>query len=78
MASRSKIEKPADRAAIDSIVFDGQVEPLYSMIPSNMPYHEPVFQDAYGDHDCPAANALFTLLGYSLGLDVRELIARDR
>ena len=75
---RQAIAYSADRAAIDSIVFDGRGEPLYSMIPSNMPYHEPVFQDAYGDHDCPAANALFTLLGYSLGLDVRELIARDR
>jgi len=64
-AARQAIAYSVDRAAIDQTVFLGTVEPLYSMIPSNMPYQAPVFQTKYGaTKDCDAANQLLSGLGY--------------
>src|SRR3990170_2432182 len=75
---RQAIAYSVDRAQIDSVVFNGLVTPLYSMIPSNMPYHEPIFQTEYGDADCTSANALFAQLGFVVGLfEPREFVARD-
>jgi len=64
---RQAIAYSVDRAAIDQTVFSGIVEPLYSMVPANMPYQSPVFQDRYGGSpDCGEANVLFAELGYSI------------
>lgn len=78
---RQAIAYSVDRQAIDRDVFAGNVEPLYSLVPSGFPfsaaYAKPVFQTAYGDHNCAAANALWSQLGYSLGFAQVELIAKD-
>ena len=70
-----------DRQAIDRDVFDGNVEPLYSLIPPGFPfsapYSQPVFQPKYGDHNCPAANTVWSALGFAAGFGFRELVARD-
>jgi peptide/nickel transport system substrate-binding protein len=75
---RQAIAYSVDRTDIDSIVWNGLVEPLYSMIPSNMPYSDPVFQSVYGDGNCSAANGLLAQLGYAVGLQPSDLVARDR
>jgi len=75
---RQAIAYSVDRARIDSVVFNGQVEPLYSMIPPSMPYHSPVFQSRYGDHNCDAANALLEPILTAQGaLEPASIIARD-
>lgn len=62
---RQAVAYSVDRAAIDQIVFLGTVEPLYSMIPSNMPFQSPVFQTRYGAaQDCDSANQLLAELGF--------------
>ncbi|OGS49436.1 MAG: hypothetical protein A3K68_04130 [Euryarchaeota archaeon RBG_16_68_13] len=78
---RKAIAYSVDRQAIDRDVFDGNVEPLYSLVPSGFPftepYYEPVFQTMYGDHNCASANALWTELGFATSFGPQELIARD-
>lgn len=75
---RQAIAYSVDRAAIDNVVFNGQVVPLYSMLPPEMPYHSPVFQTKYGAvPNCAQANALLSAAGFFVGLGARELIARD-
>ncbi len=76
---RQAIAYSVDRAAISQLVFLGTATPLYSMVPPEMPFSTPVFQTSYGDANCPAANALLSQLGYSVGLH-GELVAsaRDR
>jgi ABC-type transport system substrate-binding protein len=78
---RQAIAYSIDRQAIARDVFGGNVQPLYSLVPSGFPfsasYAKPVFQTAYGDNNCAAANALWTKLGYSLGFAEVELIAKD-
>jgi peptide/nickel transport system substrate-binding protein len=75
---RRALAYSVDRADVDSIVFNNLVEPLYSMLPPNMPFSDAVFQTEYGSTpDCPAANALLAQLGYAVSVH-RELIARDR
>jgi ABC-type transport system substrate-binding protein len=78
---RRAIAYSVDRQAIDNTVFDGNVDPLYSLVPSGFPfsapYSVPVFQTGYGDAKCPEANALWAQLGYAAGFAARDLIARD-
>jgi len=74
---RQAIAYSVDRARIDSVVFNGFTDPLYSMIPPNMPFSQPVFQTEYGSEpNCTQANALFTQLGYVI-VWTRAHIARD-
>jgi len=75
---RQAIAYSVDRAEVDSLVFASTVEPLYSMIPSNMPYTDPVFNTVYGGlQNCTSANNLLTQLGFSIRLS-GIWIARDR
>ncbi len=74
---RQAIAFSVDRASIASTVFNNQVTPLYSMVPPQMPYSSPVFQSAYGDHNCNSANNLLTQLGYAVGVGPTLFIARD-
>ncbi len=76
---RQAIAYSIDRSAINSLVFLGQVSPLYSMIPAELPYASPVFQSRYGDAQCASANALLSQVGYTIEV-TRELVAvaRDR
>ncbi len=75
--ARQALAYAVDRAAIDQTVFQGTVEPLWSMIPSNMPYYSPVFQTKYGGApNCASANALLAQIGYWIWLPT-IWIARD-
>jgi len=78
---RQALAYSVDRQAIDRDVFDGNVQPLYSLIPPGFPfsapYSQPVFQTKYGDHNCPSANAVWAGLGFAAGFSFRELVARD-
>ena len=73
---RRAIAYLVDRPLIDETVFKGLVEPLYSMVPSAMPYASPVFQSAYGDANVAAANSILSQLGYAVIFE-KEAIARD-
>lgn len=59
---RQAIAAIMDRSVLQSRVFQGQIEPLYSLIPSNLREEKPVFQ-AYNDVE--KARALLTSAGYS-------------
>ena len=73
---RKAIAYLVDRPLVRDTVFKGLVEPLYSMVPSSMPYSSPVFQSAYGDANLAAANSILSQLGYAV-IFQREAIARD-
>lgn len=78
---RQAIAYSVDRAVIDRDVFAGNVEPLYSLVPSGFafsaPHSKPVFQSAYGDARCASALALWTQLGFGASFGARDLVARD-
>lgn len=75
---RQAIAFSVNRAELDTLVFEGTVEPLYSMIPSNMPYQAPVFNTVYGGlPNCTSANNLLAQIGYVIHLS-GIWIARDR
>ncbi len=77
---RQAIAYSVDRQAIDRDVFNGNVEPLYSLVPPGFsfsaPHYQPVFQTEYGDHNCAAANNILSTLGFSMFV-FRDLVARD-
>jgi len=54
-----------DRPLINERVFQGQAEPLYSLIPASFDVAEPVFQEAYGDGNFELAEDLLTEAGFS-------------
>ncbi len=74
---RQAIAYSVDRAQIASTVFNNAVQPLYSMVPPSMPYSSPVYQPAYGDHNCASANSLLSQLGYATAMNPVVYIARD-
>ena len=77
--ARQAIAYSVDRAAVNQIVFLSTAAPLYSMVPPALPWAKPVFQSAYGDANCPAANTLFSQLGFAVNLHGElAAIARDR
>jgi peptide/nickel transport system substrate-binding protein len=53
-----------DRPLLQQRVFQGQIEPLYSLIPATLNEQKPVFQE-YGDRNAAIAKALLTKAGYS-------------
>ena len=61
---RQAIAAMIDRPLLESRVFQGQIEPLYSLIPSNLREQKPVFRD-YGDRNIEKARTLLTQAGYS-------------
>ncbi len=73
---RRAIAYLVDRPLIDSQVFQGLVEPLYSMIPPNMPFAKPVFQTTYGNANVAAADGILSQLGYAILFRQHE-IARE-
>ncbi|ASC71471.1 Glutathione-binding protein GsiB [Halomicronema hongdechloris C2206] len=54
-----------DRPLINQRVFQGQAEPLYSLIPTSFEVYEPVFEDAYGDGNFDLAEELLRDAGFS-------------
>lgn len=62
---RKAIAAMIDRNLINERAFQGQAEPLYSIIPSSFDAHKPVFKTAYGDGDFEKARGFLTAAGYS-------------
>jgi peptide/nickel transport system substrate-binding protein len=46
-------------------IYRGQVEPVYSLIPTNFDSYKPVFKDAYGDGNVEKVKQLLTKAGFS-------------
>jgi peptide/nickel transport system substrate-binding protein len=65
LEARQAVAAMVDRNLINERVFQGQAEPLYSMIPPTFDVSEPVFKDAYGDGDYAKARELLTKGGFS-------------
>jgi peptide/nickel transport system substrate-binding protein len=62
---RQAIAAMMDRPLLQERVFQGQIDPLYSLIPRNFPEQKPVFQTLYGDRNVAKATALLQKAGYS-------------
>jgi peptide/nickel transport system substrate-binding protein len=64
VAVRQAVAAALDRSLITNTVFLGQVDPLYSMIPAGMAYHQDSFK-TYGDANVAQATTLLQSAGYS-------------
>lgn len=62
---RQAIAAMIDRNLINERVFQGQAEPLYSLIPTSFDIYQPVFKDAFGDGNFEKARQLLTAAGFS-------------
>ncbi|MBD0267275.1 MAG: peptide ABC transporter substrate-binding protein [Cyanobacteria bacterium Co-bin8] len=62
---RQAVAAMIDRNLINDRVFQGQAEPLYSLLPTSFDIYEPVFKEAYGDGDFAKARELLTAAGFS-------------
>jgi peptide/nickel transport system substrate-binding protein len=62
---RQAIAAMIDRPLLNERVFQGQAEPLYSLIPPSFDVAKPVFKDAFGDGNFAKAKTLLTEAGFS-------------
>jgi peptide/nickel transport system substrate-binding protein len=62
---RQAIAAIIDRPLIQDRVFRGQVEPLYSLVPTTFDSYKPVFKDKYGDGNVAKAQTSLQKAGYS-------------
>ena len=62
---RKAIAAMIDRNLINQRVFQGQADPLYSLIPTSFDIYQPVFKEAYGDGDFEQAKAFLAAAGFS-------------
>ncbi|MBE9138994.1 peptide ABC transporter substrate-binding protein [Nodosilinea sp. LEGE 07088] len=62
---RQAIAAMIDRPLINERVFQGQAEPLYSLIPASFDIAKPVFKEAYGDGNFAKAKTLLGEAGFS-------------
>ena len=62
---RQAIAAILDRPLLQSRIFLGQIDPLYSLIPTTLAEQKPVFKDQYGNSDSAKATAFLTKAGYS-------------
>jgi peptide/nickel transport system substrate-binding protein len=62
---RQAIAAMVDRPLLQERVFQGQAEPLYSLIPPSFDVAAPVFKQAYGDGNFDRAKTLLTEAGFS-------------
>ncbi|WP_421656889.1 ABC transporter substrate-binding protein [Leptothermofonsia sp. ETS-13] len=62
---RQAIAAVMDRPLVQERVFQGQIEPLYSLVPTTLDVQKPVFQEQYGDSNAAKARELLTKAGYS-------------
>ncbi|MBI4779726.1 MAG: peptide ABC transporter substrate-binding protein [Oscillatoriophycideae cyanobacterium NC_groundwater_1537_Pr4_S-0.65um_50_18] len=62
---RQAIAALIDRNLLNQRVFQGQAEPLYSLLPTTFPLYKPVFKDNYGDGQYDKAQQLLTEAGFS-------------
>jgi peptide/nickel transport system substrate-binding protein len=57
-AIRQSVAQVIDRQSIADNVYNGTVKPLYSMIPSSLPYATEAFKDKYGEPSTDAAKQI--------------------
>lgn len=62
---RQAIAALIDRNLLNQRVFQGQAEPLYSLLPTTFPIYKPIFKDKYGDGNYAKAQQLLTEAGFS-------------
>jgi peptide/nickel transport system substrate-binding protein len=62
---RQAIAAMVDRPLLNDRVFQGQAEPLYSLIPPSFEVAKPVFKEAFGDGNFAQAKTLLTEAGFS-------------
>ncbi len=62
---RQALAAVVDRPLLRDRVFSGQIDPLYSLVPTHMADQVPVFQSAYGDRNFDKAKALLQKAGFS-------------
>ena len=62
---RQAIAAMIDRPLLRDRVFQGQIEPLYSLIPATLAVQKPVFE-IYGDRNVSKATELLQKVGYSV------------
>ena len=60
---RKAVAAMVDRNIINERAFQGQAEPLYSLIPQSFDVHAPVFESAYGDVDYEQATEFLAAAG---------------
>jgi peptide/nickel transport system substrate-binding protein len=71
LAIRRAVAYTIDRQAIADNVYDGTVQPLYSMVPQGLQYATESFKDAYGDSpDLGAAKAELQKAGVKTPVDL--------
>ena len=61
---RKAVAAMVDRNLLNERVFQGQAEPLYSLIPTSFGMYKPVFKDLYGDGDAEKAKGFLAEAGY--------------
>lgn len=61
---RRAIAAVIDRPLLNERVFQGQAEPLYSLIPTSFDIYQPVFKERYGDGDFEKAQGFLAEAGY--------------
>ena len=71
---RQALAAAIDRNEIAERVFKGTVEPLYSMVPSTLWSHEPVFKSMYGDGNIELAVKLLREVGISEANKLRVVL----
>jgi peptide/nickel transport system substrate-binding protein len=62
---RQAIATLIDRPLIRDRIFRGQVDPLYSLVPSTLDAYRPVFKEVYGDGNLAKTKAILREAGYS-------------
>lgn len=64
---RQAIAALIDRPLLQNRVFQGTIEPLYSLVPITLEtFYQPVFKEQYGDGNITQVKALLAKAGYSL------------
>ncbi len=71
---RKAIASLIDRKLLNERILQGQGEALYSMIPKSFAAYQPVFQQAYGDHNVEKAKQFLQQAGFSKENPVRVQI----
>ena len=62
---RQAIAAIVDRPLLQNRIFQGQIDPLYSLIPTTLDEQKPVFKERYGDSDVARATAFLNQAGYT-------------
>ena len=62
---RRAIAAMVDRELLNERVFQGQAEPLYSLIPTSFDIYKPIFKDLYGDGNAEKAKEFLAAAGFN-------------